>query len=536
MNKKVKAAVITIISLGVVSGAVYGGIVAYQHVQDNKLTAKVVPVSNLNWGYVDEGVRSSGVVTNDHSQEVYPLDGKEIIEVYVQEGDTVKEGDPLIAYDMKMSDLELEMKELDVSVMENKLEAAKKDLEKLKKMKPISTTPTPVPTPEPPQPDPVPVTPQEPTLPEKTGKAFNYIKIDSKPNKGKGTEEEPYVFLCMPDCYVLGEYINSLSADKKNPVFVRFEIHKKNEIKGKLQHVWEVSGKSGMPVLDGDSKWSVKTRAQIIEEEPEEPEIPEEPEPEPEPEIPEQPQGYTAEELARKIKDKEGEIRDFDLDYRKAQLEYEQLKSVSSDGIIKATLNGVVKSVGEADNMANGSPFITVAGSEGLYVSGAISELQLNDVQEGQTVYANSWESGKNFEAKITEISPYPSTGSDVWGEGNPNVSYYPYTAYIENTEGLRNGEYVELTMSGNKEDSSTLYIQAACVREEDGRKYVLKADENDRLVKQYVKTGKTIWGQAIEIISGLSMEDRIAFPYGKTAKEGVKVEEADSFESQMMY
>jgi len=61
----------------------------------------------------------------------------------------------------------------------------------------------------------------------------------------------------------------------------------------------------------------------------------------------------------------------------------------------------------------------------------------------------------------------------------------------------------------------------------EDGKKYVLKADENNRLVKQYVKTGKMVW-QSVEILSGLTMEDRIAFPYGKTAKEGVKVEETE--------
>ena len=108
-----------------------------------------------------------------------------------------------------------------------------------------------------------------------------------------------------------------------------------------------------------------------------------------------------------------------------------------------------------------------------------------------------------------------------------PQAAVHLKTAYIENTEGLRNGEYVDLTMS-NTQESDGIYLDKAYVREEDGRKYVLKADENDLLVKQYIQTGKTIWGQAVEVLSGLTMEDRVAFPYGKTAKEGVKVTEPE--------
>ena len=51
--------------------------------------------------------------------------------------------------------------------------------------------------------------------------------------------------------------------------------------------------------------------------------------------------------------------------------------------------------------------------------------------------------------------------------------------------------------------------------------------------MKQYVVTGKTLWGQAVEIVSGLSLDDRIAFPYGKNVKEGVKVKESSG---GMMY
>ena len=90
------------------------------------------------------------------------------------------------------------------------------------------------------------------------------------------------------------------------------------------------------------------------------------------------------------------------------------------------------------------------------------------------------------------------------------------------------------MTATYGEESNNSIYLQKAYVREEDGRSYVLKADENNRLVKQYVETGKSIYGEAVEIKAGLSMEDRIAFPYGKAAKEGVKVKESSESEGKM--
>jgi hypothetical protein len=52
-------------------------------------------------------------------------------------------------------------------------------------------------------------------------------------------------------------------------------------------------------------------------------------------------------------------------------------------------------------------------------------------------------------------------------------------------------------------------------------------ADENGRLKQQYVNTGKSLWGYYIEIKSGVSEDDRIAFPYGTSVKEGATVVDA---------
>ena len=169
-----------------------------------------------------------------------------------------------------------------------------------------------------------------------------------------------------------------------------------------------------------------------------------------------------------------------------------------------------------------------VTGDDGLYVKGTISELLLDDVPVGTVVSANSWESGMTFDATITEISDYPVSGNS-WGEGNPNVSYYEYTAYIEDSSALRNGEAVDLSISTNQSDGGGIFIEKAYVRSEDGKSYCMIADENNRLKKQYVVTGRTVYGSAVEIKSGLTEDDRIAFPYGKNAVEGAAVTDESS-------
>ena len=197
MNKKV--IVITVVSLGVVGASIFGGIKAYQNYQANNLTAEVMYVSNLNAYYGETGTSSSGMVTNDYSQDVYAFEDQAMLEVFVEEGQAVEAGDPLVSYDVTLAKLELEMKELDVSTNASKTEAAKRQLEKLKNTKPVTPRPEVPEEPDIPEPEPEPVIPEKP---ERIGDAYNFIRNGSLPNEGSGTEEDPYVYLCMPDCYV----------------------------------------------------------------------------------------------------------------------------------------------------------------------------------------------------------------------------------------------------------------------------------------------------------------------------------------------
>ena len=86
--------------------------------------------------------------------------------------------------------------------------------------------------------------------------------------------------------------------------------------------------------------------------------------------------------------------------------------------------------------------------------------------------------------------------------------------------------------MATNTSSEGGIFIEKAYVREENGRPYCMIADENGRLKKQYVVTGRVVYGSAVEIKSGLSEEDLIAFPYGKGVVEGAMTTE----ESGMYY
>ncbi|MDR9824731.1 hypothetical protein RCJ22_03815, partial [Vibrio sp. FNV 38] len=55
----------------------------------------------------------------------------------------------------------------------------------------------------------------------------------------------------------------------------------------------------------------------------------------------------------------------------------------------------------------------------------------------------------------------------------------------------------------------------------EDGERYVFVAGEEGKLEKRRITTGVTLWGSSVQILDGLSLDDTIAFPYGKDAVEG---------------
>ncbi|HZK41446.1 MAG TPA: HlyD family efflux transporter periplasmic adaptor subunit, partial [Clostridia bacterium] len=218
------------------------------------------------------------------------------------------------------------------------------------------------------------------------------------------------------------------------------------------------------------------------------------------------------------------ELKNLKSDLKQLELNYKSTSKKLEEGVVYSTINGVVSGLIEPEQaQIEGTPLMTVAGGDGYLIRGTMSELDFGQIEVGQTVDIMSWMSGTQCQGTITEISNLPATSSYYYGSGNTNVSYYPFTVYVSGEYSLREGEYVEMTLSYESNGADTLYIERAYVRQEDdGRSYVY-ADKEGRLEKRYINTGKLLWGYYLEIKSGLTAEDLVAFPYGSDVKEGVK-------------
>ena len=109
-----------------------GGVFAALQVQNSKKTVDVVSV-NMVSTYAYEGYSSSsGRITSDVSQTVYLESEATIKDVYVQEGDTVTEGMPLMQYDTELMELDIETKRLDIQTLELNIQQTTKDIQSLK--------------------------------------------------------------------------------------------------------------------------------------------------------------------------------------------------------------------------------------------------------------------------------------------------------------------------------------------------------------------------------------------------------------------
>lgn len=604
---KGKRIIAVVVAVSLTGGAIYGGITGYQYYQSKNLVAEVQPVSNLNMGYWGDQETSYGMVTNDSSQEIYLDNDSKVQEVFVQAGDEVQTGDPLIQYDTSQVEIDIKRKKLDINTIENNIAKAERALKVLKETKPVekksssskSSTSSTTKTKK--------TTTTSSALPQvdpNDSRIYNYLTSSSVPfnsESADGTKNNPYIYYVNKGAYAYGSFFNSIrpTAKGKKGKYVVFMICKKDasgqmmmeevtdsetestettettetmETTEATETTEQNSISTMIPMLDDsvspntityngnalpteydeDRAWYVFSGEEVvirsdyqdlldqIESEDDSDDS--------DSDDSTSTDGYTKDELDEAIYTKEQEIKKLDIDRRKEELNLETLENTASDGMVYAKIDGVVKSVKDISNTSssdddnsnssrNDSAFMVITGSEGLYVSGTISELLLDEIKPGMVVTANSWETGNTFEATITEISDYPVSGSS-FGDGNPNVSYYQYTAYIEDSSALKNGEYVDLTIQTNTSDTSanSIYIEKAYVRDENGRSYVMIADENNRLKKQYVTTGKTVYGSSIEITSGLLETDLIAFPYGKTAVEGTAVSQDSSDSIDYMY
>ena len=268
---------------------------------------------------------------------------------------------------------------------------------------------------------------------------------------------------------------------------------------------------------------------------PSEPEIPSGPEEEnPEgeneepaertPEVPAAPEPVVPEvDNTKLIRQKENEIKGYELDLKDIDLEISKMSKEVNEHTLKSTITGIVKTVGDPSKpSADGTPLLLITGSEGLYVKGEIKENRLDKITKGTILEGYSFENNIAFTAEVQEVSPFPLKNTDTYSSGASST--YSFTAYIPESEGLKNNDWVSLSVTDSSDEESELVaLEKPFVRNENGKYYVMKDNGKGRLKKQPVTVTRVVDGYAYEISKGLSPDDKIAFPYGKNVKDGAK-------------
>ena len=246
------------------------------------------------------------------------------------------------------------------------------------------------------------------------------------------------------------------------------------------------------------------------------------------PDMPDPGSGYTAAQLAQMRSEQEKKIKELGFKIKVAEADYKIKQAEMSDGNIYADFDGKVVSVlTEEEAKTQNQPVLKVSGGGGFYIQGSVSELEKDKMQIGQEVTVNDWNTGMTYTGKIVSMGDFP-TNSDGWnGSGNPNVSYYPFTVFVDETADLQAGQYVSIQYS-SAESENGIYLENPFIRTENGQSYVYVQGAGGKLEKRFVTTGKALWGSYTEIRSGLTVDDLIAFPYGKNLKEGAPTVESD--------
>lgn len=579
-----------VIIAGVVVAVVGGGIFIAKKTMDGNGSVDVQSVSSLNIGYMDDPLRSSGMVTDAENQSIYADGTKTITEVFVTQGQQVHAGDRLLSYDLTSLSLAVEMSKLDTDRIANNITLAEHELVQLQETKP---DPDVIPDPEP-QPEPEKKVPEAASK-DDTGGAYPYVVnmseaanaiasqiirycvtendengnavkpddnaqwSEEKPQveDGKtvwyrvhvtygddsekdtdpavfenqndedllektGTLDNPYRFRLQENGLVYGKVINDAKSLGKQS-YLSFEVYDED---GQMITDWMLRADTFKDCENGTA-YNVSTHA--VEDT-----VTDTDSSNSTSDI--QLSGYTAAQLATAIRDKKQEIKKLNLDLRKAQMKLSEDQASLNDGIVYAKRDGIVRKVSDPANPPqDGSAFLEVASGTGLYVSGFVSELMLDKVNIGDTVSGYSWNDGETYTATITSIDSYPTSNGYYNGSGNPNVSYYGFEAYIENSSKLSSGDYLDLTIGGSSDNSSSIWISRAYVRK-DGKDYYVMKEENGKLKKQVVQIGSIAYGEYMEILDGITMDDYLAFPYGKNVKEGKSVQISDGSEGGAYY
>ena len=522
-----KKLIITLIVLAVIVAGTIVGVKIYKDHRKNSNPVKCTNVSYLNSGYYEYGDVLDGNITETGEQKVYVSINSIVAEVNVEPGQKVNVGDKLLSYDMTKQQLVIDKMKTQLEVYRTDILMAEKELEKLENMTPLedmtTETTTEVTTEETTQ-----LTTENTTenttedTTEKPTEESGTPTDAGRDNKGDNTANNPGNNSDNNNGNNNSNNGNGTddNSGKQNPEDV-FREHP--------DWVMYPDGSFGPIQQDGDSGNT------------DDPMDPNNPNNQFDPNENDEPV-YTRAVLKEMILSKKESIKKMKNNLEIYEISIQKEEKKLSEGSVYATINGVVQSVDfSEETISMGQPVIVVSPNSGYQTVVSVSEWKLDKINIGDPVSIYSYESGGSYTGKVALIEKTPTEDYGYY-YGGATASRYPVTIVIdEPCDDLAPGYWVQVTMGENNSYDpynrmdEKVYLPLPYVREENGNSYVL-CNENGRLKKRYVKTGKIIYGYAVEIKSGLTMDDYITFPYGKDVEEGKKCINSEGYDDMIEY
>ena len=225
------------------------------------------------------------------------------------------------------------------------------------------------------------------------------------------------------------------------------------------------------------------------------------------------------------------EIQSTQVDLKEAELKIktheravEEAAALLENSTVVSPIDGRVQNINETgmNNMGEPAAYITIQQVGSYRVKGVLGELQRGGIMEGDRVtMVSRTDETETWSGTVTLVDyENPSQGSDMdryYGMATDEMtasSKYPFYVELESTEGLMLGQHLYIKLAAEEGQPQGIPVGSAFVcYEEDGSAYVW-AENKGKLEKRAVTLGEyNPMTDAQEILSGISLEDYIAFP-----------------------
>lgn len=550
MSKKLKKGIIAAACVVGVCGAVWGGLTIARNAQRGDVNVYAVNDFAMT-NYWGDTSNTSGMVTTDKLQKIYISQSQTVKKVWVKEGDSVKKGTVLVSYDSTLTQATVERAKIDYDRQTENLEVMKNGLELLKKAKNKETLEAEL---KKLQDELEKAIEQDPASANDKTKIEQPAKITPTDAKNPdGTAKNPFFILWPLEKPLNDEAVKDIltlvnkPVGAENPnvsVYVVLVTRTGDIMGGPVKNQWgiHITGTytAGIEATEDKPATEAKTEISTVLMDPEAYFA-----------DPEKTYGEMVTKLQRKIAqiqellessmtqldlnkailEKAQAVKEQEVNLKVAKLKLDKKLAELGDGNVYAEFDGTVKAVRDPDEAYNNSEAVVeLSGGGGYYVTGTLSEMDLGSVQVGDTVSISSWMTGAACEGTIVSIDDYPTSNGNNWGDGNSNVSYYPFKVFVTEDANLQPNDYVDIQYQKDtsaEESGSSLYLESMFIRTDNGKSYVMARGEDGRLEQRWVQTGRDLWGSYTQIRGGLTIDDYVAFPYGRDVVEGAHTQEA---------